>query len=307
MRNLSVALTLISALMATADAESFNRRLAQGQALLNTGDIEEAITIFRDLQVDDPESDTLHYDLGCAHYDKALQAARADALPEADDALGNAIAAFDEASTTPDRTLRRNAQYNKATALGQRAKQSMGAKDNDQIMAAFDEAVTAYEDFLRRYPDDRDAQTNLNHLRYELKKYLQQTPPPQEQNSQEGSQGENNESDPKNEEQKQQQGQDSQDQNQQEQQGQSGENQQDQAQQEEQKSASDEKDEAGQQEQQTADASAQEDETESNAQELEENRQNIEAILDSLQDTDEQQQRDMRRQPGRKGINSKWW
>ena len=309
MRNGARLFLVVVALVTTAHAESFNRRLAHGQALLNAGDIDEAITVFRDLQVDEPDSDTLQYDLGCAHYAKALQAARDNALSDAAASLQQAVTAFEEAGTTPDNTLRRNARYNKATALGQLAKQYVGAQDNEKTVDAFEQAITAFEDHLRRYPDHTEARTNLNNLRYEFKKYLQQTPPPQEQESPQGSQGKDSPSDQQDKQQDRPQGQNPQDRNQDDQQRQdkSGENQDQQQQQEQQKGENGQQDEAEQQEQQTGGETPQDEQGESQPQEMEQNSKNIEAILDSLQDTDEQQQREMRQQPRRKGINGKWW
>lgn len=308
MRNLTIAIALAALLSGMAGADSFNSRLARGQALLNTGDIDEAITIFRDLQVDEPDSEVLQYDLGCAHYAKALKAARENAPGDAVDALAEAAAAFETASMTPDNSLRKNAQYNRCTALGQAAKQTVSGTDREATMTAFESAIGAYEDYLRRYPDHADAQTNLNHLRYELKKYLQQTPPPQENDSQ-GGEGDN-ESDQQDQQQNQQQdGQSSQDdqQQQQEQQGQSDESQDGEQQEQEEQQGQDSEDEGEQQQEQQSMTGEEEPEGESQQQEIEQNSQNIEALLDSLQAMDEQQQKEMRQQPSRKGIDNKWW
>lgn len=306
MRNLVVIALTAIALAWPAHAESFNSRLARGQALLNTGDADEAITIFRDLQVDRPESEVLQYGLGCAHYEKALKAARDNAPGDAINALTEAAAAFETASMTPDNALRKNAQYNKCTVLGQIAKQAVAGDDHEQTIAAFEQAISSLEDFLRRYPGHADAQTNLNNLRYELKKYLQQMQPP-EQQEQSGSGGDQNESDQEQQQQQQdqQQGQDSQDQEQQDQQqqNQAGDSEQQQQQQEQQQQGESPEE---QEQQQMADAS-EPPEGESQQAEMEPTRENIEAILDSLQETDEQQQKEMRQQPSRKGIDSKWW
>jgi Ca-activated chloride channel family protein len=296
-----------------AQAESFNRRLARGQALLKTGDLDEAITIFRDLQVDDPESDMLHFDLGCASYAKALRAAGDEALPDAAEALQQAVKSFEEASTTPDNALRRDAQFNRATALAQLAKQSVAAGDGEATITNFEEAITALEDFLRQYPEHAEAQTNLNNVRYELKKFLQQTPPPNEQQNSEGEEGEKGEQSDQEQDKSEQQ----QDPNQQQEQGeeqeqeQSSQGDQEQKPQDKQEGSQGESSPEDQQEpqdqQQPGETTPQDEQAESQSQQIAENSENIEAILDSLQDTDQKQQHEMRQQARPTGIRSKWW
>ena len=315
MRRFILFLCCATLFASVAQAESFNRRLARGQALLKTGDLDEAITIFRDLQVDDPESDTLHFDLGCASYAKSLRAAGDEALPDAAEALQQAVKSFEEASTTPDNALRRDAQFNRATALAQLAKQSVAAGDGKATIANFEQAITALEDFLRQYPDHAEAQTNLNNVRYEFKKFLQQTPPPNEQQNSAGEDGEKGEqSDQEQEKQEQQQ-----DPNQQQEQGEQQEQEQQPSQGDQEQQDQEEKQDGSQGEkspeeqqdpqdqQQPSESTPQEEQGESQSQEIAENSENIEAILDSLQDTDQKQQHEMRQQTRPTGIRSKWW
>lgn len=303
MFRISVVVGCAVVVAVSANAESFNSRLARGQALLRTGDLDDAITIFRDLQVDRPESEALEYGLGCAHYAKAMKAARENDPVDAASALSAAIEAFDTASMTPNASLRQDARYNRSTALGQLAKQAVAAQDHERVVPAFEEAILAFEDYLRRYPDHADAATNLNNLRYELKRYLQQAQPPdeQEQNGSKGQEGSESQQD----QDQSSQGENSQegDQQQEQQPGQSGQEEQGD---QEQPQDSGEPEEMPS-EQQMAEAQPQDQSGESQPQAVEENRQNIEAILDTLQDIDEQQQREMRQRPGRKGINTKWW
>jgi Ca-activated chloride channel homolog len=301
MRNAPFVLTLLlgCALILPAWAESFNRRLARGQALLKSGDIQEAATVFRDLQVEDPDSNILRYNVGYARYQAALEDARAHAVPEALQTLEQAAVAFEEASMTTDKTLRKNAQFNKATTFAQVAKQMTAAADPQHTIAAFERAITTFDDYLRQYPGDPAAEMNLNNVRYELKKFLQQAPPAQEQ--QEGGEGNDTQ------DQDQQQPREGQepgppqdegdDQQQQQQQDQAGDDQ------EQDQQGEGEEQEDGQQDM----AQARPQESDSDATPPIEENQNIEAILKSLEDMDEQQQKEMRQHPRRLTFRSKWW
>lgn len=257
-----------------AASESFTERFEEANALLEKGDVEGALGAYRDLQIDAPESDALYYGIGCAQYEQALNKLALEAGDEASEAFETSKASFEKARLSPNALLRRNAGYNLANADAQLAKLTVAAGNHEDTVAAFERAIQGYEGFLRRYPAHEGAQNNLDHMRFLLKKMLQNPPPSQEKEEQteEGTQ-----------EQKQ-------DDSQQESSGEQEAQQQD-GQQEEGSSAMGERSTA---EDETAEAEP-------------EQRQDVEAILQSLEDQDNREQQKTR--PGQRnvGITQEWW
>ena len=271
-------------------AESFARRLKEGHALLRSGDADGALQVYRDLQIEEPESDQLHYSIGCAQYERGIAKSKEEAYDEAIAGFDAARGAFAEASLSGAPAIRRNALFNKANSIAQTAKQAVVARgtglaqeDHEKMVKAFEESVQAYDQFLEQYPGHAGAKQNLDHVRYLLKKLMQNPPPPEEEQSQ-GQQ-----------DQQQQGGQ----------QQQRGEEQQEQDQGDRQESPEDQQESPGDQdEQQVAQARPQE-----GGQEVEEkqDRQNTEAILESLEDIDRQEQRERRQGPRDDRLRSEWW
>jgi len=275
-------------------AGSFRARLEEAHALLNDGDVDGAVALYRDLQTDDPESDVLYYNMGRAHYEGAIQEAELEAHEDALASLEQAKEAFEKVLHSADPEVRRDAAYNHANCVAQVAKLSATAQKHQETVEAFEQSVAEYEDFLRQHPDHQGARNNLDHMRYLLKNMLQNPPPPQQQQG---------EGDDENQDQEQQddQGQDQQ----QEQEGQ-------QQQQDQEEGPEDQQEE--QQGEQQPQAQAQEDSDESDDREPSpeegpppEDRQNVEAILQSLEDIDEQEQRDARTQRPDTRLRNDWW
>lgn len=169
-----------------AVAAPFVSRLAEGQKLLKKGNPDAAIALFRDLQVERPNSPELLFSLGMAQFE---QAASKEIAEEAIPGFEEARKSFELARSSGRKDLRRDANFNAANSLAKIALTQLGQQSGgDDLEKSFEAAIGAYEDHLRQYPDDLRAQTNLNHLRYQLKKALQNPPPPQDQ--QEGGSGE---------------------------------------------------------------------------------------------------------------------
>lgn len=290
----------------TAGAASFRDRIEYGNALLNSGDFEGAREVYRNLQIEHPENEIVYYSLGCANYEEGESVSALQDPQGAIELFASARDAFHQAMTNSDSMLRTDAAYNHANTLAQIAKQKASLGDQEATLAAFEEALQAYEEVLARYPDHEKARHNLNHMRYLLKRMLQN--PPQENDQSKGEQGE-----------KQQDQQQQQDQGQQEQQSQKEQSEQDQKEQEqaedeqeqqqednEQKQPQDQQQQQQGQEQQQAAASASDEEMTEDDMDIED-RQTIEAILQSLEAQDKREQEDLRTSTPGSGIRREWW
>ena len=285
----AVAIVLITPV--AFGAGSFRARLEEAHALLNDGDVDGAVALYRDLQTDDPESDVLYYNLGRAHYEGAMQEAGLDAHEDALASIEQAMEAFEKVLHSADPEVRRDAAYNHANCVAQVAKLSATAQKHQETVEAFEQSVAEYEDFLRQHPDHEGARNNLDHMRYLLKSMLQNPPPPQQQQG---------EGDDENQDQEQQddQGQDQQ----QEQEGQ-------QQQQDQEEGPEDKQEEQQAEQQQQAQEQDESDEQEPSSEEEAppDDRQNVEAILQSLEDIDEQEQHDARTQRPDTRLRNDWW
>lgn len=294
-----VALFAIACTLMSVNAlavESFNARLRQAHDLLQSGDPDGALAHYRELQTEDPESETLYYSIGCAEYEQGRKLVDQQAPRDAVNSFKAAKESFEKVVTARNPEIRMDAAFNHANCAAQIAEQSMAAQQYDDTKKAFEESVKEYEEFLRQHPDHEGARTNLNHIRYLLKSMLQNPPPPQEQQQQ--GQGQDEKKDEKKDEQQQEQGQDRQkDQEQQDQ------DKQDQDKQEQQKAEKEEQ-------QQQAQAAQPEDENkpEQSAEDLPpDDKQNADAILQSLEDVDKREQQEMRNPHGNVRVPKEWW
>lgn len=276
-------------------AESFRQRLDKANADLKSGKIDEALTAYRDLQTEDPESETLYYDFGCAHYRQGKEAGDQKQAQDALTSFEEAKKSFEKVLNARDPEIRKNAAFQHANAVAQIALQSKEAQKYDETVKGFEEAVKEYEAFLKQYPGHAGARAKLDYMRYVLKTMLQNPPPPEEQQGQD-EQKKDEQGDQK-QEQKDQQGQDRQEQDEQKQ----GEN--------KDQEKKDEKSEQPQEASELKEASQeQKDQQEQSQEEAKpDDKQNVEAILQSLEDTDHREQRDMLNQRSEIKMRKEWW
>lgn len=127
-------------------------RAEEATALYEKKQFEEALKLYRDAQVEKPESPELHFNVG----DALVKTGNAD----------KAIREFEQAATTP--ALRSQALYNMGTVYLSQQKPA--------------EAVDAYKRSLQADPTDMDAKANLE-LALQL---LEQQQQQQQQQSQDG-------------------------------------------------------------------------------------------------------------------------
>ncbi|HIJ65249.1 MAG TPA: hypothetical protein HPP77_04790 [Candidatus Hydrogenedentes bacterium] len=278
-------LSLLAILCVAASATLFNERVEEAHALLEQGDADGALAAYRNLQTDEPESDLLHYSIGCAQYEKSMADASAGAAEGAVELLSEAEKSLAKVAASPDAAIRERGGYNRANCRAQLAKQAAVAGQYELAAEKFQEALAAYDDFLRLYPDHKDARHNRDHIRYLLKKMLQNPPDQQGQN---GDRNEQQDGD----QQKQQESKDDQ------QAQQSGEE-------EEQREVDQQNEPApSEPDQQPQDKSQEQGAEEEEQQDLD--RRNIEAILDSLEDLD---QRELYETKSKQGgyASGDWW
>ena len=272
-----VAAAAFSAIV-SARAQSFHQRIDQGYRQLDEGDIEGALATFHELETDQPENDTVHYSIAAARYKQGLRDLQGEAADAAVETIAQARAGFLELASSPDPFVRRNAAFNAANCTALMAKQAAAMGDQEKAVEAFEGSIRAYEQVLMDQPTHSGALRNLEHMRYLLKKMLQNPPPPQEQQQQqqEGEQEQEQES---------QRPQDQQDGDQEQQ-----ENQEDQP------------------PQPNPADNTQSGETDQPQEPEDLNRENIEAILQSLEDQDREEQQRLRRSKIPPRIRGdKWW
>jgi outer membrane biosynthesis protein TonB len=261
-------------------AESFNSRLRQGHALLQQGDPDGALTQYRDLQTEDPESDVLYYSIGCAQCEEGMQAVQQKAPQDALASLETAKASFEKVLTARDPEIRKNAAFNHANTVAQIAMQSAAAQKYEETTKAFEESVKEYEAFLKQHPDHEGAQKNLDHMRYLLKSMLQNPRPPQQQQGQGQPQDQNKQGQPP----------------------------QDKQQKQEQEEPKPQEGQQPQQAQAQANNQAEQDKQEKSVDEAQsDGRQNVEAILQSLEDVDNKQQQETKNQRTEIKMRREWW
>ncbi|GMV94394.1 MAG: hypothetical protein AMXMBFR82_41720 [Candidatus Hydrogenedentota bacterium] len=312
MRN-ATAIVLLCALASASHADSFREKLNAANALLRGGDVQAALDGYRDLRVDDPESPELLYNLGCARYQEALQDLQGALKSAEENPFAEAHATFEKAQALGGGALREDAAFNKANCLAQFARYlSPDDVGQDEIIDAYQQSIAAYEDVLRQYPDHAGARKNLDHMRYTLKKMLQNPPPPPDENQGKG------ENEPQEEQKQEEQPPDPSTEQQpgeqeQPQQAQQDSESEDESQQQEQPEPeeSEENQDPEEQMQNAAEPDEQEEEEQREARAVEAgdlpDRQTIEALLQSLEDRDQMEQQSERREPRQTRIRREWW
>jgi len=327
MQKLRAVVLLIAVTAFTAAADPPRTGVAEANGLLEQGKAEAAIQAYRNLQIDDPESDLLYYNIGCAHLESIPEPSPDQDNSAAIDSLNAAKISFDKAVMAEDATIRRDARYNRINCDSQLAKRLQSSGDYKGTVSAFEDAIYGYEDFLDQYADHAGARKNLNHMRYQLKKMLQNPPPEQDQQEQqdqengEGEEGDQQEQQDQDGE--QEDGEENNDSGEDESQGESQDQQPGDNPGDDQKDGEDQQQESGEDpsdDGEPGDASSTEDDhdkpgddqTNRNGTPGDEpvdlpSRETIEAILDALQEQDQEEQKNMRRVRQNLPRSNKWW
>ncbi len=319
---------LFLAAACTAAADPPREGVAEANALMRAGQSDAALQAYRGMQVDDPESALLYYNIGCAELETASASTGPEDSAAAIESLNAAKASFDKASMAEDPAIRRDARYNRVNCDSLLAKQLSATDDFEAAKGAFEEAIYGYEDFLDQYPGHEGAEKNLNHMRYLLKKMLQEPPPEQQEEQQQDQSGEGE----KNQDQQDQQSDDKGDQqdgepqeqkgdqpseneadrqqsgDEQEEQDSKGGQEQQQSDQDESKNGQSDADSKAGDEQDQAENSPSSSEGSAADQDVElPSQDTIDAILDALQERDKEEQQNMRRVPQNPRRAGPWW
>jgi len=257
-------------------ADSLNQRISDGFDLIEAGDTETALATFRTLQTEQPDSDLVQYSIGYAQYEQGLKQLNGEQSEAGVATVQQAKSTFDALSNSPDAFISKSAQYNAANCTAVLAKNGAPEQEYKEALATYRKSVDAYEQVLEDQPEHVVARKNLDHIRYLLKSMLQNPPP--EQEDQEDQKGDG---DP-------------------EEQNKDGEQ------------NEDEESNSEQDEDQDGDGQPQENDQQgptkapSEPQQLD--RQNIEAILQSLEDQNTEEQKKLRRARTPSQVKAgKWW
>lgn len=267
-----------------SNAQGFDSRFEDGYALLQEGDPDGALESFHQLLTEEPNSEFVQYSIATAHYERGLKELDSVVSEENLGILYEARDGFDKLRNTEDTFLRKNAPFNAANSVAQIAKHYDVQLQYKEKVQAFKDAIVAYEKLLRQQPDHEGAKTNLNHSRYMLKSMMQNLPPDQ---------NEVNAGDD------QEQGQE----NQEPEEGEEGEEGQEGQEGEPEESEGEESD-ADPSEDQNSGGDPQDGSAETDPMEDE----NIEAILQSLEDINRDEQKNLRKAKGPPTVREgKWW
>ncbi len=181
----AIILLLTVSIASGAFAASSASRLAEAHGKLKANDTAGAIEILRELQVESPGDERVLYALGCAQYKEAesqqgsvvggLVASGQPGGESAQSPYKEAQESFENLLEAQDPEIARNAAFDRANCIAQSAKLGMQSPEGAQkAVGALRNAANAYQDFLRRFPDDKGAQQNLDHVRFLLKKLLRE-------------------------------------------------------------------------------------------------------------------------------------
>ncbi len=272
-----LAFAFAVAAAANASGEEFGARFKEGYRQLRLGNPEAALASFQELLTETPDSELVRYSIGSAEYEMGLKNFEKGDVAAGSESLNRARSQFDELRTAATPFVREEAGFASANSIAQLGKNLDEQQAYKDRLDALRAAVESYESFLEQYPDHEGAATNLNHTSYLLKKMLQNPPPDQQKSEDDQGEGENQDQAQQGEQGDQPQPESPEDQQQQEQDDSADENQSNTPQ----------------------DQASQSDKTED---------QNIEAILQSLEDKNQEEQKNLRKAKEAPRVrDGKWW
>lgn len=292
MRRTVMVLFLLGFCMTANAVEYFDKRFQPGYDFLSAGEFDQALESFNQLKTETPDSALVDYSIASTYYQKALALGTPETKETTIESLFQAKEIFEELIRMPEPFLQENAPFNSANCSAQIAKLYDPAAEYSQRVQGLRTAIEEFDKVLLQHPDNQSAQRNRDHLSYLLKSMLQD-PPEEQQQPNEGDGGENQE-----EGDKEQEGQDPSE-------GENNENEDSGEEGEEDNSDGDPQDDdsensdPGQQGEQPQQSSQ-------NGKSPEE--ANIEAILESLEEINKDEQKNIRRaRQAPQVVGGKWW
>lgn len=185
MRSLMVLVALGIICSIPVEAESFAKRMNEANTLLQSGDIDSALNIYHDLQVERPGSSSLLYNLGCAYTAQAGKLLKAGQSAPADEAFMRGREAFQAAAELSGDELESKASFNRTNSFGYEAKlRAEKPEDRPALEEALGKAIDEYLNYIDSFPADVRAQQNLAVMKRTLEELP--PPPPPSENSQKG-------------------------------------------------------------------------------------------------------------------------
>lgn len=132
--------------------DSLAAKNKEGNRLYREGKVDEALSKWRDAQIENPDNDKLHYNIGNGlHEQKKYE----DAFNEYEKSLNPDVGGGLKPATTEDSELQKNAYYN------------MG--NTHYRMGKLQEAIEDYKKCLDIDPNDEDAKYNIEFVRKKIK------------------------------------------------------------------------------------------------------------------------------------------
>lgn len=277
--------------LAAWSQEYFDDRFTPGYDLLAEGRFDEALASFNELKTDLPDSALVDYSIASTHYSRALSIEDPEQKETKLAGLFKAKEGFLELANLPDEFLKKNAPYAAANVSAQMAKMFDPEAEYSPRVEGLKAAIGEYDEVIRLYPEFQEARQNRDHLNYLLKQMLQD-PPPQQEDQDQGEGGED-----QNEGEEQNEGDD---------QKESGEEEDEQEEGEEDNSEGDQNSDDPDAENNPEPGEEPEEQSSDNTRTPEE--ANIEAILDSLEEVNKEEQKNLRRSKRLPQIKGgKWW
>jgi tetratricopeptide (TPR) repeat protein len=292
--NLLIIVLLLGCSMASHATEYFDSRFEPGYTYLNNGEYEKALEAFNELKTDMPDSSLVDYSIASTFYKKGVAGLPAEDAEDKEGTLTifqDAKKRFEELASLPEPFLKANAPFNSANCSAQIAKMYHPTEDYSPRLEALKAAIKDFDKVLFLDPDHESAKRNRDHLSYLHKKMLQDAPPEQKQ-ADEGDGG-----DSENEGEEEQEGEDPSEGESEEKEDSDKDGQEDdsEGEPEEDDSESDEETQQGEQQQSSENGKTAEE-------------ANIEAILESLEEINKDEQKNLRRAKRAPQVKGgKWW
>ena len=294
MRNGCILIAFLCTVSFAGYAEYFDGRFEPGYSLLEQGEFDKALENFEQLKTDTPDSELVDYSIASVAYRKAVSLRENENIEGAIEEFSKAKGQFDPLASSIDEFLREHAPLNSANCTSQIAKLYHPEQQYKERVQGLAQALHEYDTFLGQFPGHTVAQRNRDHVSYLLKQLLRNPPPEEEQEQEQEQDGDEDSEDKDDQEQKDQEesedGDDNPDEN----------------------NPDDNEQKEGDQDPKDP-ADAQNNESESSNPQKGQNgktpeEQNIEAILESLEAKNQEEQKELRKTktlPRVKG--GKWW
>jgi Ca-activated chloride channel homolog len=154
-------------------ADNLSSQNAKGNKLYDSKKYEEALKVYRDAQIEEPESPELHYNIGTTLFRKK--------------GYEEAIKELEKTLTAKDPQLQQKAYYNMGDCQ-YRLGEEMVAQGKQEGGQHWQQAIEAYKKSLELNSNDMDAKCNIEFVQNKLKELAQNSPQNKQQQQQQNQQ-----------------------------------------------------------------------------------------------------------------------